>query len=74
MPSTVFFAEYLDTVSHMNGKQISLMLVLFGVTGMVGNLLAGKLLSNKAITTAIVFQFVFGVNSINVSNMDNSRS
>ncbi|MEK3910119.1 MFS transporter [Paenibacillus sp. FSL H7-0331] len=56
-----FFAEYLDTVTHMTGKQISLMLVLFGVTGMAGNLLAGKLLSNRAIATAIVFPFVFGV-------------
>lgn len=45
----------------MTGKQISLMLVLFGVTGMAGNLLAGKLLSNRAIATAIVFPFVFGV-------------
>ncbi|MEK3724583.1 MFS transporter [Paenibacillus sp. FSL H8-0034] len=56
-----FFAEYLDTVTHMTGKQISLMLVLFGVTGMAGNLLAGKFLSNRAIATAIVFPFVFGV-------------
>ncbi|MDQ8737991.1 hypothetical protein [Paenibacillus sp. LHD-38] len=55
-----FFAEYLDTITHMYGKQISLMLVLFGVTGIAGNLLAGKLLSNKAMQTALVYPFVFG--------------
>ncbi|WP_425270922.1 MFS transporter [Paenibacillus ferrarius] len=54
-----FFAEYLDTVTHMSGKQISLMLVLFGVTGIAGNLLAGKLLSNKAMATALVYPLIF---------------
>ncbi|NQX66227.1 MFS transporter [Paenibacillus alba] len=54
-----FFAEYLDTVTQMSGKQISLMLVLFGITGIAGNLLAGKLLSNKAKATALVYPFIF---------------
>ncbi|MDF2716104.1 MAG: arabinose transporter permease [Paenibacillus sp.] len=54
-----FFAEYLDDVTHMSGNQISLMLVLFGVTGIVGNLLAGKSLHNKAMATALVYPFVF---------------
>ncbi|WP_028778398.1 MFS transporter [Shimazuella kribbensis] len=55
-----FFAEYLDAVTHMTGKQISLMLVLFGITGIIGNLLAGRSLSNKAIPTALVYPFIFG--------------
>ncbi|MEW9699465.1 MFS transporter [Paenibacillus sp. SI8] len=55
-----YFAEYLDAVTHMSGKQISLMLVLFGVTGIVGNLVAGKTLSKKALPTALVYPIVFG--------------
>ncbi|MGO4109216.1 MFS transporter [Paenibacillus sp. YAF4_2] len=56
-----FFAEYLNDVTHMSGKQISLMLILFGVTGVAGNLLAGKSLHQKAIPTALVYPLVFGV-------------
>lgn len=55
-----FFAEYLDAVTHMSGKQISLMLVLFGLTGIAGNLAAGKSLHRKAIPTALVYPFAFG--------------
>jgi predicted MFS family arabinose efflux permease len=55
-----FFAEYLDKVTHMSGKEISLMLVLFGATGIAGNLLAGKWLSTNAIKTALLYPFVFG--------------
>lgn len=55
-----FFAEYMDAVTRMTGGQVSLMLVLFGATGIAGNILAGKLLTNNALKTAIVFPFVFG--------------
>ncbi|MBW7456076.1 MFS transporter [Paenibacillus sepulcri] len=55
-----FFAEYMDAVTRMTGGQVSLMLVLFGATGIAGNILAGKLLTNNAMKTAIVFPFVFG--------------
>lgn len=54
-----YFAEYLDQVSHMSGKQISLMLVLFGLTGMLGNVIAGRALQNKAMPTALVHPFIF---------------
>ncbi|TBL74523.1 MFS transporter [Paenibacillus thalictri] len=55
-----FFAEYLDKVTHMTGKEISVMLVLFGATGIAGNLLAGKWLSLNAVRTALLFPFGFG--------------
>lgn len=50
-----FFAEYLDTVTHMSGGWISLMLVLFGLTGIIGNLFAGKGLSHHASKTALIY-------------------
>jgi DHA1 family inner membrane transport protein len=40
-----YLAEFLSKVSLMNGKEISLMLLLFGGTSVAGNWLAGILLS-----------------------------
>ncbi|WP_407945387.1 MFS transporter [Paenibacillus silvestris] len=56
-----FFAEYLESVTGMSGGLISLMLVLFGLTGVAGNLLAGKLITNHALKTVVVFPIIFGV-------------
>ncbi|KFM98789.1 MFS transporter [Bacillus clarus] len=56
-----FFAEYMDQVIHMSGKQISLMLVLFGLTGIIGNMIAGRALHKKAMPTALVYPFIFTV-------------
>ncbi|MFE6074206.1 MFS transporter [Paenibacillus sp. NPDC057886] len=54
-----FFAEYLGRVTEMSSNTISLMLILFGLSGMIGNLLAGKLLTNNALKTAFVYPLVF---------------
>ncbi|NBD24981.1 MFS transporter [Paenibacillus glycinis] len=54
-----FFAEYLERVTNMSSDMITVMLVLFGLTGIAGNLLAGKLLSNNALKTAFIFPFIF---------------
>ncbi|NOU98637.1 MFS transporter [Paenibacillus planticolens] len=56
-----FFAEYLDKVTQMSGKEISAMLVLFGATGILGNLVAGRFLSTNAVKTALVFPFSLGI-------------
>nr|WP_302847550.1 MFS transporter [Paenibacillus sp. yr247] len=53
-----FFAEFLDKVTRMSGKEVSIMLVLFGITGILGNVLAGKWLSNNAVKTVFVYPFV----------------
>lgn len=48
-----YFADYLGKVKMMTGQEISYMLLLFGVTGVISNWLAGRLLSkNIALTTA----------------------
>lgn len=48
-----YFADYLGKAKLMNPQQISYMLLLFGVTGVVANWLAGRLLSkNVPLTTA----------------------
>ncbi|MFL9484523.1 MFS transporter [Chitinophagaceae bacterium LWZ2-11] len=50
-----YFAGYLKDITKMNGAEISLMLVLFGVAGVCGNWMAGKLLSKSIETTTLLF-------------------
>ncbi|MBO9566456.1 MAG: MFS transporter [Niastella sp.] len=50
-----YLAEYLGKISHMSGGQISLMLLLFGGTGIVGNWLTGIALSKNVQLTNRVF-------------------
>lgn len=53
-----YFADYLAKAKLMSPQQVSYMLLLFGVTGVIANWLAGRLLSkNVARTTAF---FLFG--------------
>lgn len=48
-----YFADYLGKVKGMTGEEISYMLLLFGITGVIANWLAGRLLSNNiGLTTA----------------------
>jgi MFS transporter, DHA1 family, inner membrane transport protein len=50
-----YLAEYLGKISNMSGGHISLMLLLFGTTGIVGNWLTGIALSRNVILTTRVF-------------------
>jgi len=50
-----YMAGYLKDITKMNGNQISLMLLIFGVTGIAGNWLAGKLLSRNLFGTTLIF-------------------
>lgn len=49
-----YAAEYLKTQTGMDGQTISMMLVIFGIGGVSGNLLAGHFLSNHLIKTVII--------------------
>jgi len=50
-----YMADFLKSVTKMNGKEISMMLFLFGTTGIIGNRLAGKLMNNYPFQTTLVF-------------------
>jgi len=50
-----YMAEYLGKITQMSGTQISLMLLLFGGTGIVGNWLTGIALSKNVQLTNRVF-------------------
>ena len=50
-----YLAEYLGKVSSMNGKQISVMLLVFGTTGIAGNWITGIALSKNVLLTTRFF-------------------
>jgi predicted MFS family arabinose efflux permease len=61
--STVYsyIAEYLGEVTHMNGTWISIMLMVFGITMVVGNFLFGFFLNKSMTRTVILFPLIYGV-------------
>ncbi|MDW9382781.1 MFS transporter [Chryseobacterium sp. JV558] len=50
-----YFADYLGKVKMMNGQQVSYMLLLFGIAGVIANWLSGKLLSKNIVRTTAFF-------------------
>lgn len=50
-----FLAEYLGRISSMDGTQISIMLLLFGATGIAGNWVTGIALSKNVMLTTRFF-------------------
>lgn len=50
-----YMADFLKNVTRMNGKQISLMLFLFGTVGIIGNKVAGKYMSRFPFQTTLLF-------------------
>lgn len=55
-----YLAEYLKTVTNYAWNTISLMLFLYGAANIVGNMIAGKLLTNHALTTVKSYPFALG--------------
>jgi predicted MFS family arabinose efflux permease len=53
--SYTYFADYLVKVRGLHDEQVSYMLLLFGVTGVVSNYLAGRLLAKKLVGTTLFF-------------------
>jgi DHA1 family inner membrane transport protein len=53
-----YLAEFLKKISHMNGAQISVMLLLFGAAGVAGNWLTGLALSKNVLFTARAFMLL----------------
>ncbi|MGH1516456.1 MFS transporter [Chryseobacterium sp. JK1] len=42
-----YLADYFTKITHMNGAQVSLMLLLFGIAGILGNWIVGKIVSKN---------------------------
>lgn len=56
-----YLAEYLKTVTNMSSNLISIILFIYGGANIVGNILAGKLLTKNAKRSVSIFPFALGV-------------
>lgn len=56
-----YFAEYLQAVTGMSGKVVSIMLILFGASGIVGNIQTATYLSKNMLKTTILYPFAIGI-------------
>lgn len=56
-----YMADFLKNVTHMSGKQISIMLFMFGTVGILGNKLAGKYMSAFPFQTTCLFLTLLAV-------------
>ncbi|WP_100489574.1 MFS transporter [Sporolactobacillus pectinivorans] len=55
-----YIAEYLKTVTNMSPNTVSLTLFIFGGANIIGNIVAGKLLTHSAIKTVVFFPLLLG--------------
>ncbi|MEV5027433.1 MFS transporter [Paenibacillus sp. LPE1-1-1.1] len=55
-----FLAEYLEIITKISWNTISLMLLIFGAANIIGNIIAGKLLTKNAVKTVVAFPFALG--------------
>lgn len=56
-----YLADYLKTVTHMPSNTISLILFVYGGANIIGNILAGKLLTKNVNKIVAAFPFVLGL-------------
>ncbi|MGK9252262.1 MFS transporter [Paenibacillus humicus] len=55
-----YLAVYLAAITHIPGKAISFMLFVFGGASIIGNILAGRLLTKSTAKSVVSFPFVLG--------------
>ncbi|MBS4176491.1 MFS transporter [Lederbergia citrea] len=55
-----YFAEYLKTVTNMSSNTITFTLFIFGAANIIGNIVAGTLLTKNALKSVAAFPFALG--------------
>jgi DHA1 family inner membrane transport protein len=55
-----YLAEYLESITRMSLNTVSLMLMIYGVSNIIGNIIGARLLSINAIKSVAVFPFALG--------------
>lgn len=53
-----YFAEYMSKVTGFSGQMVSILLLLYGLANMIGNIIAGVQLSKHPIRFVIIFPLV----------------
>ncbi|MFD4707044.1 MFS transporter [Gottfriedia sp. NPDC058432] len=56
-----YFAEYLKAVTNISPKLISLIFFIFGSANIIGNVVAGKLLTKNASKTVVIYPFILAI-------------
>lgn len=56
-----YIAEYLGSITHISGKTLSIVLFIYGLASLVGNVGGGRLLSKNTRKTVILFPVVLGI-------------
>jgi len=56
-----FLAEYLKNVTNIQDKTISLILLIYGIANIIGNIIAGRLLTKNPVKFVVSFHFALGV-------------
>ncbi|MCR8866008.1 MFS transporter [Priestia megaterium] len=54
-----YFAEYVTQISHVKGAWISILLMLFGLFGLVGNFLFSNLLHKNLVRTVMLYPIIY---------------
>lgn len=53
-----YLAEYLDVVTNMSANLISMILLVYGLANIIGNIIAGRLLTDYPIRSVTIFPIV----------------
>ncbi|WP_410768752.1 MFS transporter [Fontibacillus sp. BL9] len=59
-----YISEYLGTVGNISGTTLSLMLFLYGLASIMGNIMAGKLIAKMAEKSVAYYVIVVGIVSL----------
>lgn len=52
-----YLSEYMETVTQLSAGLISILLLVYGLSNMIGNLIAGRLLSSRPMGFVVTFPF-----------------
>lgn len=55
-----YLAEYLESITRMSSNTVSLMLMIYGMSNIIGNIIGARLLSINAIKSVAIFPFALG--------------
>lgn len=56
-----YLSEYMEKVTNLSGTWISVLLLIYGLANIVGNYIAGKLLSSRPIQLVFTFPLAMGL-------------
>lgn len=59
-----YAAEYLKSETGLDGRTVSLMLLIFGMGGLLGNLIVGRLLVRRLVVTVLVYPCVLALSYV----------